>query len=147
MWPEIKTTLLRLEFAIVLLGLIGASANAQLATIKPIEAPEAATDEVVVSADKETVEEIVVVGRKPGSRRRVDPIYEDPMRVRLLKDLEESREDEEEYKWLAAEPNQSSPNVQWGYDPRDDYLTRDKIDRLEVPSDNVRPATLFKIGF
>jgi len=139
--------LIRLEFAAVLFGLITASANAQLATIKPIDATQSTADEVVVSADEETLEEIIVVGRKPGSRRRVDPIYEDPMRARLLKDLENLRDNEEEYKWLAAEPNESSPNVQWGYDPRDDYLTRDKIDRQEIPSDNVRPATLFKIGF
>lgn len=147
MWLEMKSVVVRLGFAAAIFALSAASVNAQLAVIKPIEISEATEEVTEPVAEDETIEEIIVIGRKPGSRRRLDPVYEDPMRARLLKDLEELRDNEEEYVWLTSESDKSSSTVQWGYDPRDDYVTRDEIDLLKLPTDDVRPATLFKIGF
>ena len=144
---RIKLILCLLGVTVAVFGLTVTTANAQLAPIEPSGNTEVAEVDADLLEDSETIEEIVVLGQKPGSRRRVDAVYEDPMRARLLKDLEELRANEEEYKWLAEEPKKNTSNVQWGYDPRDDYLTRDEIDLLEHPTENNKPATLFKIGF
>ena len=45
------------------------------------------------------MEEIVVIGEKPGDRERLEVPYEDLMRERLLRELEAQRELEEEFEW------------------------------------------------
>ncbi len=65
--------------AAALVALFGVAAFAQQADEEPADESEA----------DESIEEIIVVAPKPGSRRRVDKEYEDPTRARLLKELYE----------------------------------------------------------
>ena len=89
------------NFVVYQLGIAAAIGVLIGATVLAQEADDEAAD-----SSKE-IEEITVVARKPGDRRRVDPEYEDPVRAKLLKDFYEMQEDKEEFEWRtsAAEDN------------------------------------------
>ena len=118
--------------AIILLS--GDAAIAQEADDKPAD-------------ESEDIEEIIVVEPKPGSRRRVDREYEDPTRAKLLKDFYEMQADEEEYEWRKAAAEDNPSRIKWGYDPRDEYQMRNKMDLQDLPSEKTKPATLFRLEF
>ena len=123
--------------AAALVALFGAAALAQQADEEPADDSEAV----------ESIDEIIVVAPKPGSRRRVDKEYEDPTRARLLKDLDEMQADEEEYEWRKSAAEENPSRIKWGYNPRDEYQMRNKID-LEDPNwGKTKPATLFRLEF
>ena len=98
-------------------------------------------------ADDEEMEEIVVIAPKPGSRRRLDEVYEDPLKARILKELYEMRADQEESEWRQKLAEESDSRIRLGYDPRDEYRLRNEMDLTDLPMDNNKPATLFRIGF
>ena len=126
----------RFAVAAAIVTLFGATALAQQAD----EVPEPEEEEA------EVIEEIIVVAPRPGSRKRLDIRYEDPMRARLLKDLYEMQEIDKEMAWREA--GKSSDGVKWGYDPRDDYHSFSELDTTLGPdSDRTKPATLFKFEF
>lgn len=120
--------------AAAIVVLIGATVFAQ-------EADDEAAD-----SSKE-IEEITVVARKPGSRRRVDPEYEDPVRAKLLKDFYEMQEDKEEFEWRKSAAEDKSSRITWGYDPKDEYRMRNELDMQDLPSERTKPATLFRFNF
>lgn len=129
--------------AVAITALYGASALAQ-------DADEQETDEspdVEAVEDEEVIEEITVSGRKPGSRRRVDEEYEDPVRAQLLKDFYAMQEDQEEYAWRAAAAEESSSRVSWGYNPQEEYRMRNQMALQDLPSERTKPATLFRVEF
>jgi hypothetical protein len=99
------------------------------------------------AVDSGEIEEIVVVARKPGSRKKIDDIYLDPVRARVLKDLHEMQKDQEEYEWRTAKAVANPPRISWGYDPTDDYYKRQQLSLEEEAWGKTKPATLFKIGF
>lgn len=99
------------------------------------------------AADDEEMEEIVVIAPKPGARRRVDAVYEDPLKARILKELYEMRADQEESEWRERLAEESDSRIKLGYDPRDEYHLRNEMDLNDLPSENMKPATLFRIGF
>lgn len=111
------------------------------ATVLAQETADEATEE------SEEIEEITVVVRKPGDRRRVDQEYEDPVRAKLLKDFYKMKKDQEELEWRQADTTDSSSRISWGYDPRDEYRMRNEIDLHSLPSERNQPATLFRVGF
>ena len=97
--------------------------------------------------ESEVVDEIIVSGSKPGGRKRVDQVYEDPVRAGLLKDFHEMQADKEEYEWRKSAATDSPSRIKWGYDPRDDYQMRNNMD-LEDPNwGKTKPATLFRLEF
>ena len=120
--------------AATLVALFGAAVFAQQADEEPAD-------------ESEEVEEVIVVAPKPGSRKRVDKEFEDPTRARLLKDLYEMQADEEEYEWRKSAAEENPSRIKWGYNPRDEYQMRNKID-LEDPNwGKTKPATLFRLEF
>ena len=120
--------------AAAILVLIGASVYAQ-------EADDEADD------SNEEIEEITVVARRPGDRRRVDPEYEDPVKAKLLKDFYEMQEDQEEFEWRKSAAEDNSSRISWGYDPKEEYRMRNEMGRQELPSERTQPATLFRFKF
>lgn len=124
----------RFGIAAALVGLFGAAVFAQQ------------TDEEPADESKE-VEEIIVVAPKPGDRRRVDQEYEDPTRARLLKDLHEMQAIEEEYAWRKSAAVENPSRIKWGYDPKDDYQMRNKMDLQDPHWETTKPATLFRLEF
>ena len=120
----------------------GAVAFGQEANDEPAdEAP------VVTSEEIEELEEIIVIAPKPGARNRVDQEYEDPVRAQLLKDFYKMQEDEEEFEWRDTGAAKTPSRISWGYDPRDEYRMRNEMDLQSLPSQNVKPATLFRVDF
>ena len=120
----------------------GAVAFGQEANDEPAdEAPVATSEEI------EELEEIIVIAPKPGSRKRVDQEYEDPVRAQLLKDFYKMQEDEEEFEWRDTGAAKTPSRISWGYDPRDEYRMRNEMDLQSLPSQNVKPATLFRVDF
>ena len=120
--------------AAAILVLIGASVYAQ-------EADDEADD------SNEEIEEITVVARRPGDRRRVDPEYEDPVKAKLLKDFYEMQEDQEEFEWRKSAAEDNSSRISWGYDPKEEYRMRNEMGLQELPSERTQPATLFRFKF
>jgi hypothetical protein len=130
-----------LGIAAAIAVLCGAAAFAQEANDEPAdEAPVATSQEI------EELEEIIVIAPKPGSRKRVDQEYEDPVRAQLLKDFYKMQDDQEEFEWRDTAAKTPS-RITWGYDPRDEYRMRNEMDLQSLPSENVRPATLFRVDF
>ncbi len=123
--------------AAALVVLFGAAVFAQQVDEEPADNSE----------NVEEVDEIIVVAPKPGGRKRLDPIYEDPIRARVLKDLHEMQADEEEYEWRKSAAVEKPPRIKWGYDPRDDYQMRNELDLQDPYWEETRPATLFRVGF
>lgn len=120
-------------------ALLGLCAGAPLA-----QETDAARDE---DQEEDTVEEIVVIAPKPGSRRRVDEDYEDPLKLRILKELYEMRADREESEWREELARANGSRIKLGYDPRDEYRLRNEMDLTALPTENTKPATLFRFRF
>lgn len=128
-----------LGIAAAIAVLFGAAAFAQEANDEPAdEAPAATSDEI---------EEIIIIAPKPGARKRVDQEYEDPIRAQLLKDFYKMQDDAEEFEWRDTAAAKTPSRITWGYDPRDEYRMRNEMDLQELPSDRVKPATLFRLDF
>lgn len=120
--------------AAALVLLFGAAAFAQEADEEPAE-------------DSTVVDEIIVMGSKPGSRKQLDEQYEDPTRARLLKDFHKMQLDEKEYQWRKSAAMDSPSRIKWGYDPADDYQIRNNIDLEDLNWGKTKPATLFRLEF
>lgn len=120
--------------AAALVLLFGAAAFAQEADEEPAE-------------DSKVVDEIIVMGSKPGSRKRLDEQYEDPTRARLLKDFHKMQADEKEYQWRKSAAMDSPSRIKWGYDPADDYQIRNNMDLEDLNWGKTKPATLFRLEF
>jgi hypothetical protein len=97
--------------------------------------------------ESRAVDEITVVAPKPGSRKKLDSIYEDPLTIRVRKDLEQLRIELDEYEWRKAATLDSPRRFTWGYDPRDDYRMGSDLFVDDSFSGKTKPATLFRIGF
>ncbi len=121
--------------------LIGAVVFAQEAIDEPVDEAPAATSEEI-----EEIEEIIVFAPKPGSRKRLDPEYEDPVRAQLLRNFYKMQDDQAEFEWRDTATKTTS-RIAWGYDPRDEYRMRNEMDLQALPSENVKPATLFRVDF
>jgi len=128
-----------LGIAAAIAVLFGAAAFAQEANDEPADEAPAATSE--------EIEEIIVIAPKPGARKRVDQEYEDPVRAQLLKDFYKMQDDAEEFEWRDTAAAKTPSRITWGYDPRDEYRMRNEMDLQELPSDRVKPATLFRVDF
>jgi len=131
-----------LGIAAAIAVLFGAAAFAQEANDEPAdEAPVATSEEI------EELEEIIVIAPKPGSRKRVDQEYEDPIRAQLLKDFYKMQDDAEEFEWRDTGAAKTPSRITWGYDPRDEYRMRNEMDMQALPLDRTKPATLFRVDF
>ena len=101
-------------------------------------------------ADTETesgMEEIVVIGAKPGDRERLETPYEDLMRERLLRELEAQRELEEEFEWRQGPRVEEPSRIRLGYRPQDANRDQRDTSLTDLPMENQKPATLFRFEF
>jgi hypothetical protein len=106
-----------------------------------------ATDAARETVVGQTVEEVVVIAPRPGSRRRLDSVYVDPLRARILKDLEDTRDDRIESAWRVELAEETDSRIKLGYDPRDEYRLRNEMNLTDLPSEINKPASLIRIGF
>ena len=93
------------------------------------------------------IEEIVVIGAKPGDRQRLETPYEDLMRERLLRELETQRELEEEFEWRQGPRVDDPSRIRLGYRPQDANRDQRDTSLTDLPMENQKPATLFRFEF
>lgn len=97
----------------------------------------------------EEIEEIVVIGGKPGDPIDIETRNEALLRARILVEMDRLRVLEDEYAWrkLGAENEKSTSRLKWGYDPRDEMRMRLKSDLMDIDAGETKPATIFRVEF
>lgn len=135
----------RNRVAVATVLLLGATVFAQETNDEAVGEEAVVTSEAI--EETEAIEEIIVFAPRPGSRKRVDQEYEDPIRAKLLKDFYKMQEEEAEFNWRKSAAAENPSRITWGYDPRDEYRMRNEMDLHTLPSQNVKPATLFRVDF
>jgi hypothetical protein len=113
---------------------------------------------VVSAADEETerseetaneaIEEIVVYADKPGDRTDMDARYEELYRTRAAAELDRLEVLNEEYEWRKSMAvADDSSRIKWGYDVEAEMSMRGDTSLTDLPTDTVKPATLFRVQF
>ena len=97
----------------------------------------------------EVIEELVVIGTRPGDPVDADPAYREVLRQQMMQEVERIRVEEEEG-WRNSNLNyQSSEDsrIVWGYDPKADREMRNDMEFNTLPGETTKPATLFRAQF
>ncbi len=134
------------NFSVYRFGIAAAIAVLFGAAVFAQEANDESADEAPADTS-EQIEEILVIAPKPGARKRLDQVYEDPVRAQLLKDFYKMQDDAEEFEWRDTGAAKTPSRITWGYDPRDEYRMRNEMDMQALPLDRTKPATLFRVDF
>ena len=113
---------------------------------------------IVSSADEQTepdestttnsIEEIVVYADKPGDKIDMDARYEELYRTRAAAEIDRLEVLNEEFVWrnsMAAAEDAS--RIKWGYDVEAEMSMRSDTSLIDLPTDTVKPATLFRVQF
>lgn len=115
-----------------------------------IVAPQLVADENAESPESqsEITEEIIVYAPRLGGRIDLDARYEELLRSNLIKQLDRTREMEEENRWrLSLSLAESSSRIKWGYDLDAELRIRRNTKLLDLPIDDNKPATIFRFQF
>lgn len=112
-------------------------------------------DEQVEDATDETdepIEEVVVYAYKPGDEIDLDARYEELFRTRAAAELDRLDVLDEEYEWRVAmsedeSEDESESRIKWGYNPEAEMSMRRDTSLTDLPTDQVKPATLFRVQF
>ncbi len=97
----------------------------------------------------EVIEELVVVGTRPGDPSDADPAYREVLRQQMMEEVERIRVEEEEG-WRNSNLNYQSSEesrIVWGYDPKADREMRNDMEFNTLPGETTKPATLFRAQF
>jgi len=114
------------------------------------EEEQAPADDTEATEATEEFDEIIVYGGQRDEPIDIDALYEDLLRQRILKDMERLRVLNDDYKWrsaTAAPVGTTPPRISWGYDPRDESRMRQDTSLTDLPIDDTKPATIFRIDF
>lgn len=115
-----------------------------------IVTPQLVADENAESPESqsEITEEIIVYAPRLGGRIDLDARYEELLRSNLIKQLDRTREMEEENRWrLSLSLAESSSRIKWGYDLDAELRIRRNTKLLDLPIDDNKPATIFRFQF
>ena len=108
------------------------------------EAEEAATENDVMD------EIVVTAGKKPGDPVDVEALYEEMMRERLMIDIAQLRDLEEENAWRNSARTatiEEPSRISWGYKPQDDLRMGRGSNLSDVTFITTKPASLFQFEF
>ena len=96
----------------------------------------------------EAIDEIVVYAYKHGAEIDMDARYEELFRRRAAAELDRLTVLNEEYEWRRSTAvAEDSSRIKWGYDPEAEMSMRRDTSLTDLPTDTVRPATLFRVQF
>lgn len=124
---------------------------AMIATLLVSASALIAADEDAVPDDDaadETIEEVVVYGYKSGDKIDLDARYEELFRTRAATEIQRAKDLDDEYEWRKSlAPAEDSSRIKWGYDIDTEMRMRGETSLAELPTDTVKPATLFRAEF
>ena len=107
-------------------------------------------DENTADTEEEIDEIVVIVDRSGDPVMDVDLRYEQIMRERIMAEYFRLQRMEEDAAWRQADPDldpSKTSRIKWGYNPQAEARMRRETDLMELPIDEVKPATLFRIEF
>jgi hypothetical protein len=102
-----------------------------------------------VDESGEVIDELVVIGTRPGDRDKVDPVRKEFWRQQMFESVELMRLEEEE-DWRDSELTYRSgakSRMVWGYDPGADREMYRGFNFDSNPGVTTKPATLFRAQF
>ena len=97
----------------------------------------------------EVIEELVVVGTRPGDQDKIDPLRKEMWRQQMFETVERMRFEEEE-EWRNSKLTYRSgaeSRMVWGYDPGADREMYRGFNFDSNPGVTTKPATLFRARF
>ena len=100
--------------------------------------------------DEEMDEIVVIVDRSGDPVMDMDMRYEEVMRERIMNEYFRLQRLEEDAAWRQADPDldpSKTSRIKWGYNPQAEARMRRETDLMELPIDEVKPATLFRVEF
>ena len=104
--------------------------------------------EPVANTTDEAIEEIVVYAYKPGDEIDMDARYAELFRTRAAAELDRLEVLNEEYEWrVSMSEDESESRIKWGYNPESEMSMRRDTSLTDLPTDQVKPATLFRVQF
>ena len=101
-------------------------------------------------ADEEIDEIVVIVDRSGDPIMDVDLRHEEILRKKIMDEYFRLQQLEEEAAWRQADPDldpEKTSRIKWGYNPQAEARMRRDIERTDLPIDDVKPATIFRIEF
>jgi hypothetical protein len=106
-------------------------------------------EDAVDTESDEIIEELIVVGTRPGDPADADPLYREVLRQQMMEEVERMRVEEEEGWRNSNQTYKTSEKSRlvWGYDPKEDRDMRNDVDYSTLPGETMKPATLFRAQF
>lgn len=101
--------------------------------------------------DEEEIDEIVVIVDRSGDPvLDIDLRQEEMLRQKILKEYFRLQRLEEETAWRQADPDlrpENASRIKWGYNPQAEARMRRDTELTDLPIDQTKPATIFRIEF
>lgn len=98
--------------------------------------------------ETEAIEEIIVYADKSGDKIDMDARYEELYRTRAAAELDRLEVLNEEFEWRKSMATaEDSSRIKWGYDVEAEMSMRRDTWITDLPTDTVKPATLFRVQF
>ena len=107
-------------------------------------------DDGNAEAEEEMDEIVVIVDRSGDPVMDVDLRHEAILRERIMKEYYRLQQLEEESAWRQADPDldpRKTSRIKWGYNPQAEARMRRDTELTDLPIDDVKPATIFRIEF
>jgi hypothetical protein len=107
-------------------------------------------DENAADSEEEIDEIVVVVDRSGDPVMDVDMRHEEILRERIMNEYFRLQRLEDDAAWRQADPDldpAKTSRIKWGYNPQAEARMRRETDLMELPIDEVKPATLFRVEF
>ena len=107
-------------------------------------------DEDATDTDEEMDEIVLIVDRSGDPVMDMDLRHEAVMRERIMNEYFRLQQLEEDAAWRQADPDldpSKTSRIKWGYNPQAEARMRRETDLMDLPIDEVKPATLFRVEF
>jgi hypothetical protein len=105
-------------------------------------------DDADTIEEAEVIEEIVVYANKHGGEVDLDARYAELFRSRASAELDRLDVLEEEYEWRKTmSETEDTSRIKWGYDAEAEMSMRRDTSLTDLPTEDTRPATLFRVQF
>ena len=104
--------------------------------------------EQVEDTTDEAIEEVIVYAYKPGDEIDMDARYAELFRTRAAAELDRLEVLDEEYQWrVSMSEAESESRIKWGYNAEAEMSMQRDTSLTDLPTDTVKPATLFRAQF